>query len=70
MGKKKVKAICLKTYPDENDMQDCCDGNIEPCDVRIYHKGREYLVDKECDKNYYILVEDLTSDETTKQVLP
>ena len=42
--KNKVEAICLKTYPDEDDMQAYCDGDIEPCEVRIYHKGKKYLV--------------------------
>jgi len=52
----KVLAICLKTYPDEDDMRDYCDGKIEPCDVKIYHKGKKYLVTKNCNKEYYKLI--------------
>ena len=42
---KRVLAKCLKTYPDEYDMQKYCDGDItEPCDVKVNHKGRKYYV--------------------------
>lgn len=51
----KLLAICLKTYPDESDMQDFCDGKIEACDVKIYYKGRKYKVAKGFDKEYYKL---------------
>ena len=56
---KKVYAICLKTYPDEDDMQKYCDGDIEkPEDVKIYYKGRKYKVMYEYyDKEYYKLVD-------------
>ena len=41
----KVEAICLKTYVDEDDMQGYWDGDIKcPSDVKIFHKGRKYLV--------------------------
>ena len=39
-----VMAICKRTYPDEDDMQDCCDGRIEPYEVKIYYKGEKYPV--------------------------
>ena len=53
-----VLAKCLKTYPDEDDMQKYCDGEISPCEVKIYHKGRKYfVVEKYCDKDYYEIVE-------------
>jgi len=57
---KKVLAVCKKTYPDENDMIDCYDGKIKPCDVKIYHKGRKYLVYPDhCDKEYYTVIKTL-----------
>lgn len=56
--KNKVLAICLKTYPDEDDMQRYCDGEIKPYEVKIYHKGRKYLVVKDFfDEEYYKLIE-------------
>ena len=57
--KNQVLAICKKTYPDEDDMQKYCDGKIiEPSDVKIYHKGRKYLVMTEFyNEKYYTLVE-------------
>ena len=56
---KKVKAICKKTYPDEDDMISFYEGNIEPCDVKIYYKGKEYLVTPEIyNKEYYELIVD------------
>ena len=56
--KNKVLAICLKTYPDEDDMQMYCDGSIKnPEDVKIYHKGRKYWVVAEyADENYYKII--------------
>ena len=56
--KNQVLAICLKTYPDEDDMQKYCDGELkEPSDVKIYHKGRKYLVvEKGLDKDYYKII--------------
>lgn len=56
---KKVLAKCLKTYPDEDDMQEYCDGKINnPYDVKIYHKGRKYfVVEEHCDKDYYKIIE-------------
>ena len=56
---KKVKAIVLKTFPDQDDMQDCIDGNIEPSDVKIYYKGEEhYVVPKHYDKSYFKIIEE------------
>jgi len=55
----KVLAKCLKTYPDEDDMMNYCDGKInDPCDVKIYHKGRKYfVVEKHYNKDYYEIIE-------------
>jgi len=54
---KKVLAICKKTYPDENDMIGYCDGEIEPSEVKIYHKGRKYLVYPDhCDNKYFTIM--------------
>lgn len=49
MKKSMILAKCLKTYPDEDDMQKFCDGEIKPCEVKIYHKGKTYAVAK----NYF-----------------
>ena len=59
INRKKVLAKCLKTYPNENDMQDYCDGKIDaPCDIRIYHKGRKYfVVEGHYDKDYFDVLE-------------
>ena len=48
-------AVCLKTYPDEDDMRAFCDGDIiEASDVKIYHKDKKYWVNpKFVDLNYY-----------------
>ena len=56
---KKVYAIYLKTYPDEDDMQRYCDGSLKkPEDVKVYHKGRKYKVMAEYyDEEYYKLVD-------------
>ena len=56
---KKVLAKCLKTYPDEDDMQEYFDGKInEPCDIRIYHKGRKYYVVEETyNTDYYEILQ-------------
>lgn len=52
-------AVCLKTYPCEDDMADFCDGKIvEPSDVKIYFKGKKYLVTKDCNKDYYRIIDD------------
>ena len=55
--KNKLLAICLKTYPNEDDMRDYCDGKIEAFEVKIYHKGKKYWVTKYFDENYYKLLE-------------
>ena len=53
-----VLAICLKTYPDEDDMGLFYEGELEPCDVKIYHKGEEYLVNPQFDEEYYKLCQE------------
>ena len=54
---KKVLAKCLKTYPKEDDMVEYAEGNIEPCDVKIYYKGKKYYVhEKYCDSDYYEVI--------------
>jgi len=57
--KNKVLAICLKTYPDEDDMQRYCEGKLKkPSDVKVYHKGRKYLVmPGYVDEEYYKIIE-------------
>jgi len=40
----RILAECLMTFPCEDDMRDFCEGNVEPCDVKIYYKGSIYLV--------------------------
>ena len=55
---KKVLAKCLKTYPDEDDMRDYCNGEIDdPCDVKIFHKGRKYfVVEGYCNEDYFQII--------------
>ena len=55
--KNKVLAICLKTYPDEDDMVDNTEGKLEPHEVKIYYKGKKYWVTKYFDEKYYKLLE-------------
>jgi hypothetical protein len=50
---KQYLATCLKTYPDEDDMVMYYEGKIEPHEVKIYHKGKKYLVTENYDKEYY-----------------
>jgi cell fate regulator YaaT (PSP1 superfamily) len=51
-------AICLQTYPDENDMISFSDGDLELNKVRVYHKGMRYVVYKKgFDKNFYKLLD-------------
>lgn len=61
---KKVLAKCLKTYPDEDDMRNYCNGKInDPCDVKIFRKGRKYFVDeKHYNKNYFEVIEPKVSN--------
>lgn len=40
----KKLAKCKKTYADEDDMVSYAEGNIKKSDVKIYIKGRDYLV--------------------------
>ena len=55
---RKVLAKCLKTYPDEDGMVEYTEGNKEPCDVKIYHKGKKYYVLEEyCNNDYYEIIE-------------
>jgi len=58
MSEKLYKAVCLKTFPDENDMQDYCDGDIwNSCDVRIYTKGETYMVQSNANTQYFKILE-------------
>jgi len=52
-------AICLKTYPDEDDMQKYCDGSLDkPEQVKVYQKGRKYFINPEYyDKEYYKIID-------------
>jgi len=57
-NKNLVMAICKTTFPDEDDMERYCNGHIKPCDVKIYHKGRKYLVHPMYfDNTYFQLIE-------------
>ena len=58
----KIKAICLKTYPDEGDMIDYVEGNLRPCDVMIYKKGKTYEVDSEYYDPEYFQPKELKQD--------
>lgn len=60
---KKLYAICIQTYPDEDDMIDYSKGTKEPYEVKIYYKGRKYLVTKDFDKRYYKLPEKFSENE-------
>ena len=55
--KNELLAICLKTYPDEDDMEKFVEGHIEAFEVKIYYKGEQYLVTKYFDEKYYKLLE-------------
>lgn len=69
---KKVLAECLKTYPDENDMLSFVCEEIEPCEVKIYHKGRLYKVDPDADKEYYKIIntDEVKSDDPIADIQP
>lgn len=53
----KILAICIKSYPDEDDMRSYCDEEITLDEVKIYYKGRKYWVSKGYDEKYYKLFE-------------
>jgi hypothetical protein len=54
--KNRVYATCIRTYVDEQDMMDFVNGEKKPHEVKVYHKGRKYLVVKDyVDLNYYKL---------------
>lgn len=55
----KIWAICIQSYPDEDDMIDYAEGIKQPYEVKIYYKGRKYLVEKSFDKRYYKIAEKL-----------
>ena len=52
-------AICLKTYPDEDDMVRFANGQIKkPEDVKINYKGKKYKVNVNgYDEKYYKLID-------------
>ena len=51
----KIMAVCLKTYPDDDDMEAYVRGEIEPCEVRIYYMGKTYpVVDGYYDNEYWM----------------
>lgn len=54
----KVLAICLKTYPDEDDMQRYCDGEIAPHEVKMNFKGTRHLVNPDhYDPEYFEIID-------------
>lgn len=58
-----VYAICKKTYPDETDMQEYADGTIDLDEICIYIKGEKYLVNDQCDKEYWEIINPTESEE-------
>lgn len=58
MKTKKVLAICIKSYPDEDDMLRFANGVIkEPGDVRQFIKGKKYYVVPHCfSEKYFKLI--------------
>ena len=54
--KNKIWAICIKSYPDDEDMFEFVEGNKKLDEIRIYHKGKKYLVNKGFDKKYYQII--------------
>jgi hypothetical protein len=59
----KVLAVCLKTYVDEDDMVEYCEGKItKPCQVKIYHKSKKYwVVAQYVNQEYYKIPNETTS---------
>ena len=56
--KGRFKAICLKTYVDEDDMESFCCGDIsKPCEVRVYLKDSFDYVTKLADPEYWKIIE-------------
>ena len=47
---------CLKTYDDEEDVENAFKGLIKFCEIKKYRKGRIYRVTKGFDKNYFKLL--------------
>jgi len=59
---KKVLAICLKTYLDEEDLESFLNGGLKNItDIKVYYKDKEYMVvENHFSKEYYKLVETRT----------
>ena len=54
---KRVLAVCIKTYVDEDDMVEYCEGIRKPCEVKVYVRGSEHLVyEKYVNKEYYKVI--------------
>ena len=52
-----VLAVCIKTYVDEDDMIEYCEGIKKPCEVKIYLEGSKHLVlEKYASKEYYKII--------------
>ena len=58
----KVLAICIKTYIEEDDLQEFLDGERKSLnEENIFREGKEYLViEKYYDKKYFKLVEQVS----------
>lgn len=53
-----VLAICLKSYPDEDDFDEYQNGTMKLDEVRQYKKGEKYfVVEKYYNKSFYKVIE-------------
>lgn len=51
-----VRAICIKEYQDEDDIDLYANGEIEEVDIKVYQVGEEGMVEPDyCNKKYWKL---------------
>lgn len=50
----KIKGVCIKSYEDEDDLQDFEDGKIEQSEIKVYKVGDESeIMEGYYDKKYW-----------------
>jgi len=54
---KEFKAICIKSYIDEDDLREFERGEKELHDCKVYHKGTVYMVRAMYNKKYFKRIE-------------
>jgi hypothetical protein len=54
----RIKGVCIKSYEDEDDLQDFEDGEIEESEIKLYKVGEESeIIEGYYDKRYWKPIE-------------